>query len=162
MVVIGSPNIEFDEYVGATDDSIKALVNKVTISVEYSLLNSETNIGRAVANSSTLFIDDNLETFKNLPLRSMPLSARWAIFTNTVSGTKPHIPLLDIFISPAKCISAMSFGKVLIIRCSASIDCAALVITLSIPFPTLSILFNISKISDVGNPSLANLFLYSS
>lgn len=86
MVVIGSPNIEFDEYIGATDDSIKALVNEAitslesairfskgmipssTISVEDSLLNSETNIGRAVANSPTLFIDDNLETFKNLPL----------------------------------------------------------------------------------------------
>ena len=94
MVVIGRPNIESDEYIGAADDSIKALVSKAatslespirfskevipsrTISVEASLLNSEIHSGRAVANSSILFIDVSLETFKNLPFRSMPLSAR--------------------------------------------------------------------------------------
>ena len=103
-----------------------------------------------------------LETFNNFPLRSKVFSRKSETSIKIVSGIKPQVPLLEIFISPAKCISAMSFGRVLVRRYSENIECEALDIRLSSPFFADSALLNISTISDAGRPNLASLFLYSS
>ena len=100
-----------------------------------------------------------LETFKNFPLSSRVFSRKSVTSRKIVSGIRPQVPLLEIFISPAKCISAMSFGRVLIRRYSENIECEAFDIRLSSPFFTESALLNISTISDAGRPNLANLFL---
>ncbi len=169
IVVIGEP--------GAADEAASALAKRdamssgsltffssagtipsITTSDEASLDRSDTSAGRAATASSELLIAGMRATPKNLPFRSRPSSSS-PRSTKIVSGKSPQTPALEMFISPARCMSAMSFGRVLNTRYSEKTEPAVFAITPSIVAPSAD---SISTISEDGSPRRASLLRYSS
>ncbi len=164
---------------GAPDDVVSALAKRDTMSscvlllftsagttpssttsVDTSLERSEMSTGSAAATSSGLLMAGKRATLRNLPCRSSPSSS--ARSRKTVSGSRPQTPLFEMFISPARCMSAMSFGSVLNMRYLENTELAVLDMMPSIPFLIASSLESISTMSDEGRPRHASLLRYSS
>ena len=173
IVVTGRPA----EYEGAADEAVKTLAKReamssgsfmflssgdtipsITTSAEDSLERRETNAGSAAIASSEPLIAGILVTLRDRPFRSRPSSSSDRS-RNTVSGSRPQTPALEMLISPARCMSAMSFGSVLNTRYSENTELAVLAMTLSTVAPSPD---SISTMSEDARPSLASLFLYSS
>src|SRR5919109_4674901 len=175
----GKPTNEYDLDI---DDEINALVKadsnssglplivfemvetklSSTTSLEVSLLRTEINMGKSVVISSSVWIGLILETFKYFPLKFKPFSMIFLVSINTVSGIRFQRPVLEIFSSPAKCISVMSLGNILNNKFSEKTAREVSDKIPSTPFLLNEGLLNMSEISDPGIPNLANFYLNSS
>ena len=77
-------------------------------------------IDNAEDRSFSVLTDGILRTLRDFPLRSMPSSINAFTFMNIVSGKIDQNQRLVMWRSPERCASAISFGRVLVRRCSAN------------------------------------------
>ena len=92
-----------------------------TTSFEASFDKSEIKTDKEVVISFSCFETLILDTSRYFPPRSSPSSSNSFAFTNIVSGIIDQTPGFEICISPDKWLSATSFGKTLVNKCSANI-----------------------------------------